>query len=675
MKTINSRLKSKDKNKALNKVIKNHIELLTELNPECYLIKKISDDKKIIKEIISKKTISESECKIILSYGEVWSAQILSYTINKFQQTASCFIDARTFLFTKQKTAAVIDYEKSKTALKLKHKEQITITTGFICTNNAGETVLLGRNGSDYSATIIAKLTEAKKVVIWSDVAGIFSADPNFIIGAQLIKKISITEANQLAKIGCAMLHEKTIAPILNSETEIQVRSSINPSNNFTTITQQKNIQHIPIISFTKKIILYRFINKISIDQIQEKLAFNQIYALGLWQNYCGTAEVACKTSQQELVEAQLQKLVENNLIQDLKIIDNFGLVAIINEKIKDFQKEFSRIIHRNMHSLFTQPMSLATITESNKMMQLVESIHQQALRIYQNVSLFICGNQESNQELINNIKQDQQIKTKFYIKDYFSINNNQGQIATITTENNKQVKCTQEELIKSIEQQQSEATRIIIIESESNLSNKQIITALNKGIHVISAKNNHMSLPLPLYKYTLELIKKRNVQWLTATDFFSAIIQNIDIKKDFQIKVEPKNIKTITSKKQKIDSNDLQLNNPLELRNIALKITRMLNFEFNIEDIKMPKGLTDHDIINSEFSLTSLNQCDKYILHIDKVKNSLQANIKLLDKQEKQSQLNSIIYIQQEGLQIRKKITEINQATSHIIKILQSTY
>ncbi|TOL44336.1 hypothetical protein CGH97_24400, partial [Vibrio parahaemolyticus] len=88
------------------------------------------------------------------------------------------------------------------------------VVTGFISRNQQGETVLLGRNGSDYSATQVGALADVDKVTIWSDVAGVYSADPRKVKDACLLPLLRLDEASELARLAAPVLHTRTLQPV-----------------------------------------------------------------------------------------------------------------------------------------------------------------------------------------------------------------------------------------------------------------------------------------------------------------------------------------------------------------------------------------------------------------------------------------------------------------------------
>lgn len=184
----------------------------------------------------------------ILGQGEIWSAHILTDFLAKNNQVI--YLDASTVLFTSEKNGLInIDWPKSQIALdaflKDKKFDQIIIT-GFIASTLEGRRTTLGRNGSDFSAAIFAKLFNAKHLTIWTDVDGIYSADPNRVHAAFVIDSLSYKEALELAYFGAKVLHPMTIAPALEGKIPITIKNSLNPTARGTYISDTpKKSQHL----------------------------------------------------------------------------------------------------------------------------------------------------------------------------------------------------------------------------------------------------------------------------------------------------------------------------------------------------------------------------------------------------------------------------------------------
>ncbi|MBA3661881.1 MAG: bifunctional aspartate kinase/homoserine dehydrogenase I [Gammaproteobacteria bacterium] len=176
-------------------------------------------------------TYSKEVSDFILGYGEQWSAKILvSYLSN---QRNVIYVDAYSVIFVYEKNGILsIDWEKSQTALEKflgnKTFDQLIIP-GFIAATIEGKRTTLGRNGSDFSSAIIAKLFNAKSLTIWTNVNGIYSADPLKVRSSFVIEDLSYKEALELAYFGAKVLHPQTIAPVLKLQIPIFIKNSYQP--------------------------------------------------------------------------------------------------------------------------------------------------------------------------------------------------------------------------------------------------------------------------------------------------------------------------------------------------------------------------------------------------------------------------------------------------------------
>jgi aspartokinase/homoserine dehydrogenase 2 len=152
----------------------------------------------------------------ILAFGELWSARLLSALLNE-KICPSNAIDARDFLVIDNEQDCAIDHALSKAQLKT-HIQfgKLAVVTGYISKDNRGTTCTLGRNGSDYSATIMASLLGALNVTLWTDVDGIYSADPRVVPNARKLHRLPNGVAKELGRLGNPVLHAKTLNPLVN---------------------------------------------------------------------------------------------------------------------------------------------------------------------------------------------------------------------------------------------------------------------------------------------------------------------------------------------------------------------------------------------------------------------------------------------------------------------------
>lgn len=182
--------------------------------------------------------MTEAVYSEIVGHGEIWSARLMAALL-KQHNIESDWLDARDFLRAERAVQPQVDEGKSWPLLQqqlAQHEQQCLVVTGFICRNDAGETVLLGRNGSDYSATQIGALAGVSRVIIWSDVAGVYSADPRKVSDACLLPLLRLDEASELARLAAPVLHARTLQPVSGSDIDLELRCSYQPEQGSTRI-------------------------------------------------------------------------------------------------------------------------------------------------------------------------------------------------------------------------------------------------------------------------------------------------------------------------------------------------------------------------------------------------------------------------------------------------------
>lgn len=138
------------------------------------------------------------------------------------------------------------------------------ITQGFIASNNHGDTVLLGRGGSDTSAALLAAILDASICEIWTDVPGIYTANPHQLPQARLLKQLNYDEAQEIASMGAKVLHPNCLPPVRRAGIPMVVKYTCMPDHSGTHITKESDINAPPI----KSILVKHSITLISIDTL-----------------------------------------------------------------------------------------------------------------------------------------------------------------------------------------------------------------------------------------------------------------------------------------------------------------------------------------------------------------------------------------------------------------------
>jgi aspartate kinase len=179
----------------------------------------------------------------VVCYGELMSSSVLSAYLNS-QQVKNEWLDVRTCIKTGNVYRdAIVDWDLTcSSIIKQIDSKKLYVTQGFIGSDENNFTTTLGREGSDYSAAILAYCLDATSVTIWKDVPGVLNADPRYFENAELLKSVSYREAIELAFYGASVIHPKTLQPLQRKEIPLHVKSFIAPKEEGTTVGKGKGI-------------------------------------------------------------------------------------------------------------------------------------------------------------------------------------------------------------------------------------------------------------------------------------------------------------------------------------------------------------------------------------------------------------------------------------------------
>ena len=192
---------------------------------------------------------------IVHAYFESRGYSVLWHDIRKSIKTDATYREA------------VVDMQRSTKEIKKLAKKafgeyDIIITQGFLGRDNGGYTTTLGREGSDYTAAIVASALEVEELTVWKDVPGIMTADPKRYPDARLMPRMSYREAIEMTYYGAKVIHPKTIQPIQRKGIQLRVRSFIKPQDRGTTIGDFVIKKYPPIIVVEDGVALLSIISK-----------------------------------------------------------------------------------------------------------------------------------------------------------------------------------------------------------------------------------------------------------------------------------------------------------------------------------------------------------------------------------------------------------------------------
>ncbi|MEJ2584830.1 MAG: aspartate kinase [Robiginitalea sp.] len=180
----------------------------------------------------------------VVGYGELLSTVIISAYLNH-SGIGNTWLDIRNYIKTDSNYRDVsVIWEKTQAAVsRLSGKAELFVTQGFLGSDDNNFTTTLGREGSDYTAAIIAYCLNAESVTIWKDVPGVLNADPRYFEKTRLLDRISYREAIELAFYGATVIHPKTLQPLQRKEIPLKVKSFLNPGDPGTTVGKGQGVQ------------------------------------------------------------------------------------------------------------------------------------------------------------------------------------------------------------------------------------------------------------------------------------------------------------------------------------------------------------------------------------------------------------------------------------------------
>ena len=270
----------------------------------------------------------------IIVFGELASTKIVSAYLHS-QQIQHEWMDARGFIKTDSGfREARIQWDTTQTAIDTLvkpalQKNGMILTQGFIGSTANNESTTLGREGSDYTAAILAYTLNAESVTIWKDVPGIMTGDPKRFEKVIRLEEISYHEAIEMTYYGAKVIHPKTIKPLQNKQIPLYVRPFDNPSLFGTKISSMETNFLPPIIVFEPDQVLFQiatkdfsFVAEEHISVIFDHIASHRI-KVNLMRNTAVSFMICVKNEADKLerLTDDLERLFHLNMVENLDLI------------------------------------------------------------------------------------------------------------------------------------------------------------------------------------------------------------------------------------------------------------------------------------------------------------------------------------------------------------------
>lgn len=279
---------------------------------------------------------------LIVSFGELVSSRIVAEYLC-YQDLIVLWQDARSVIHTDSDFRfAKIDWAKTRKSCQEKWKPLLDnfpiLTQGFIGLDSKGKTTTLGREGSDFTAAILATSLDADSVTIWKDVPGVLNADPKLFPNTKKFDELGYREAAEMTYFGASVIHPKTIKPLANASIPLFVKSFLDPEAPGTKIHESASPHQVPTIVLKKEQVLVSF-KVTDFTFIEEKhihRVYEQLQALKLRVNMLQLSAISISI----VIDTQLFKLDQliAKLREEFEIRYNDGLelLTILHPKQKE---------------------------------------------------------------------------------------------------------------------------------------------------------------------------------------------------------------------------------------------------------------------------------------------------------------------------------------------------
>lgn len=372
-------------------IVKKHKKLLQELNlPENTVDSELEELSKGLNEISQTKKLTKRTLDYIMSFGERMSSKIISSFLNNYGIKAKPFNSWDIGLMTDSNFGSANVVEKSLEVVRtnLLHINEIPIITGFIGKDKNGEITTLGRDGSDFTASLLGSALEAEEIQVWKDVSGLMTADPRLVTEAKCLDKISFEEAAEIAFFGTKVLHPKTIEPAVKKQIPVKILNICDPTCKGTTIFEHiDNEEGIKAIAFKRHVVLF---NVTSSKMLYSHGFLKKLFAI--FDKYCisvdmiSTSEISVSLtidnyeSDEQLneIKKELENFSKVSLKRNMAIICVIGKGLRYNGRISAeiFRTLAEQNVNIEMISQGASKISIGLVIKNNALEKCVKSLH-----------------------------------------------------------------------------------------------------------------------------------------------------------------------------------------------------------------------------------------------------------------------------------------------------------
>ncbi len=347
----------------------------------------------------------------VLAQGELIAIKILTQALANQGINAQA-VDSRLLFVTDNRFGSaqadeLLSKEKTQSFFKNLNGNIVPIISGFIGQTEQGETTTFGRNGSNYSAALLANFIEAEELQNYTHVDGIFTANPDWVKSAKKIETLHFDEANELANFGASILHAKTIQPLVEQNIPLRIYNTLKPLNGGTLISANPTPDGIKSLSLDEDVALIELggrglLGKVGIDA----RVFSTLSAIGVSVGLIsqGTSErglgfLVGTNDAEKTVAALKQEFQTDFLTRDVHKIstrNDVAVISIIGQDLKSFDKPYASLVkNKIIPILFNNSVSgknVSLVVRKADAKKALNVIHGQIFGISKTINLAVFG-------------------------------------------------------------------------------------------------------------------------------------------------------------------------------------------------------------------------------------------------------------------------------------------
>ncbi|WP_104735880.1 bifunctional aspartate kinase/homoserine dehydrogenase I [Hanstruepera ponticola] len=427
-----------------------HLNILSELissqdtTSKEYLETKLQALKSLLDGIYLINELSPKTTDKLLSFGELLSSYIITEALKERGNSIMRKNSQELIVTDSNFTKAEVNFNLTNTNILsyfADAKQSITIIPGFISKSEGGEQTTLGRGGSDFTAAIIAAALRVNRLEIWTDVSGMYTANPKLVKQAYPIKNLSYQEAMELSHFGAKVLYPPTVQPVLDYNIPIHIKNTMVPEASGTIISKDytngkttiaRGISHIDNMSLLTlqgngMVGIPGFSKRLFETLAQEKINVILITQASSEHSICfGIANVDTIKAE-KAINATFENEISLHKIDPIIIEHDLAVIALVGDNMKNHQgisgRLFSALGKNNINiraiAQGASEKNISTVIAQKDVKKALNTIHERFFEEQnKQLNVFITGVGNVGERLIEQIKQQ-----KKYLKEHLKIN------------------------------------------------------------------------------------------------------------------------------------------------------------------------------------------------------------------------------------------------------------